>query len=92
MGRVRDFINHHNIRLYRCDRCGIIEAPFLRGENIGDYGWYKIDHTDKYLCHKCARHPGIIDSDCVARHNKFVRSTLLQSRYGWLFSSTDFGV
>ena len=90
MGRIRDFLNRHNLRLYKCERCGTVEAPFLDKVGIGDYGWYRCG--DRFYCHKCIKHPGIIDVGCVQRHNKFIRIRINNSRYAWLFTNADFGI
>lgn len=90
MGKIREFINRKNIRVYKCKRCGIVEVPFLRGTSIRDYGWEKID--GELLCNKCIRHPGIIDRACIQRHNKFVRMKVSNSGHTWFASHADFGI
>jgi len=90
MGKVREFLNRHNVRVYRCERCGIVEAPFLYGSSIWDYGWQKED--GKYLCHTCIRHPGIIDHACIQRHNKFVKLKVSNNGHSWFANHADFGI
>ena len=90
MGRVREFLNKHNVRVYRCERCGIVEAPFLFGSSIWDYGWQKED--GKYLCHTCLYHPGIINHACIQRHNKFLRMRVENNGHTWLAKHANFGI
>lgn len=90
MGRIREFLNRHNVKIYRCERCGIVEAPFLFASSIRDYGWDKID--GKLLCHTCINHPGLIDHDCIQRHNKSLRIRIGNTNHKWFAAHANFGI
>ena len=61
------FYDKHKKTHYECCVCGNMEAPYFDSDKYcsmkWDYGWHKLQGSNRWICHHCADHGFALNTD-----------------------------